>query len=146
MKMSASMRVILDFVEAHERMILDRTPSILPAYMYANAVVSLFPSSIVMDALFLDLPVFLLGRDAKSSPEHPFYAALAHEDLGASSDDPERAVFAPLDVFLGEVARREDAMREARAAFRASEFPNPDGTVAEKILQRMKTTLAEGKP
>ncbi|MGJ4852140.1 hypothetical protein ACH6CV_18060, partial [Bacillota bacterium Meth-B3] len=86
MKMSASMQVMLDFAQAHERMIVDRTPSITPAYMYANAVVSLFPSTIVMDALFLDLPVFLMGcegyehvRDGYT--KRLFYDAITHEDF-----------------------------------------------------------------
>jgi hypothetical protein len=162
MKMSLQMQIMLDFAAAHGRMILDRTPSITPAYMYANAVVSLFPSSIVMDALFLDLPVFLLGRELKDNapalqPENTvmFYDAVAHEDF----DEPlpnknphseqyqgytERSIIAPLDAFLHEVEKGEDSKREARAAFRAREFPNADGTIALKILEHMKKLLDRG--
>ena len=143
MKMSAEMRVMLDFVQAHERMVLDRSPSILPAYMYSNAVVSLFPSSIIMDALFLDLPVFLLGREASaaSSSSIPVYGAIAHEDYDFPLEDTERGIFAPLDIFLQEIKNNEDSTREARGIFRASEFPNQDGTVAKKILEHISNLL-----
>ena len=162
MKMSVQMQVILDFAAAHGRMILDRTPSITPAYMYANAVVSLFPSSIVMDALFLDLPVFLLGRELKDNapalqPENTvmFYDAVAHEDFDEPlpNKDPhseqyqgytERSIIAPLEAFLHEVEQGEDSKCEARAAFRAREFPNADGTIALKILEHMKKLLDRG--
>ncbi|WP_024345544.1 hypothetical protein [Lacrimispora indolis] len=157
MKMSIEMQVMLDFAHAHERMILDRTPSITPAYMYSNAVVSLFPSSIVMDSLFLDLPVFLLGReDSKSALaarlRSPFYSAIAHENFDEPLPDDgsdlermrlytEQSVFAPLDAFLREIENGEDSKREARAEFRIREFPNSDGTIAKKILESVKARL-----
>jgi hypothetical protein len=157
MKLSNQMQAMLEFAQKRERMILDRTPSIIPAYMYANAVVSLFPSSIVMDALFLDLPVFVLSWDGSDSArdnysKNPFYNAIAHEDLarplpeqGSDTESMrayiERRIFAPLDVFLREIETGEDPKREARAGFRALEFPNTDGTVAEKILEYMKAKL-----
>lgn len=158
MKMSIEMQVMLDFVQAHERMILDRTPSITPAYMYSNAVVSLFPSSIVMDSLFLNLPVFLLGREGSKSVQAgrsrtPFYSAIAHENFKVplpddSSDTEsmrlytEQSVFAPLDAFLHEIENGEDSKREARAEFCMREFPNADGSIATKILEAVKARLS----
>lgn len=158
MKMSDEMRAMLDFVQAHERMILDLTPSITPAYMYSDAVVSLFPSSIVMDALFLDYPVFLLGREGSQSTQagrlrNPLYSAIAHEDFNQTLPDDgldsenmrlytEQSVFAPLDAFLLEIENGEDSKREARAVFRIKEFPNADGTIAKKILGVMKGRLS----
>lgn len=156
MKMSPQMQSMLDFANIHERMIIDRTPSMTPAYMYANAVVSLFPSTIVMDALFLDLPVFVLGRNDTSTPSHcaqnPFYKAITHEDFsqlppakGADSETVrlyiERSIYEPLDTFIWEVQNGKDSKREGRAAFRIQEFPNMDGTVAEKILKSVKGRL-----
>lgn len=157
MKMSAQMQDMLNFVQAHERMILDNTPSITPAYMYSNAVVSLFPSSIVMDALFCDLPVFLLGREAANNPQEKhgytsFYNIVSHEDFNemlpdGSSDAAgmqmyaERSVFAPLDKFLKEIQNCDDPKREVRAVFREQEFPNSDGTIGEKILKHIKDTF-----
>ena len=61
MKLSSQMEALLELAYTHERMIVDRTPNILSAFMYAYAFVSLFPSSLVMDALFLDLPTFIMG-------------------------------------------------------------------------------------
>ena len=148
MKMSAMMTELLDFAQSHERMLVDRTPSILPAYIYSNAVVSLFPSSIIMDALFLDLPVFLLGRESSSSSSRsiPFYSALTHENYEISpKDDIDRAVFEPLDAFLEDVASGKDSMREARSLYRMSEFPNQDGSVASNILEYIKGILGGGK-
>lgn len=140
MKMSAPMRVMLDFVQAHERMILDRTPSMTPAYIYSRAVVSLFPSSIVMDALFLDLPVFLLGRmeSCVDAANVPFYSAIAHEDFSVPQDDIERGIIAPLDKFLREISKGEDSMREARGVYKTREFPDLDGTVAQNILYNIR--------
>ena len=157
MKMSLQMQIMLDFAAAHGRMILDRTPSITPAYMYANAVVSLFPSSIVMDALFLDLPVFLLGRERGGNlrDSQTFFKALAHEDFDEKPPKEftdteqyqsyiERSVLKPLEAFLFEVEKGRDSKREARAQFRAREFPNNNGTVAERILEHMKGLINGG--
>ncbi len=157
MKISVKMQVMLDFVQAHERMILDRTPSITPAYMYSNAVVSLFPSSVVMDALFLDLPVFLLGREGSNSAlagnlKNPLFDAIAHEDfnqpLPSGDSDPqglelytEQCIYTPLDKFLSEIEKGEDSMQEARAQFRIQEFPHADGTIAKTILEEVKNIL-----
>jgi hypothetical protein len=140
MKLSAPMRVMLDFVQAHDRMILDRMPSMTPAYTYSHAVVSLFPSSIVMDALFLDLPVFLLGRmeSCADASNIPFYSAIAHEDYSVPKDDTKRGIFAPLDKFLCEISNGEDSICEARGVYRIREFPDLDGTVALNILYNVR--------
>lgn len=159
MKMSAAMEAMLRFAEMHERMLVDRTPSMTSAFAYADAVVSLFPSTIIMDALFLDLPVFILGRDDfTKNPDgclsNPFYSALFHEDFshhppkqGADSglirDYNERSIYAPLDQFIKEVQNGEDSKRVARAAFREQEFPNSDGKVAQSILHNVKITLRD---
>ncbi len=157
MKLSVKMQVMLDFVQTHERMILDRTPSITPAYMYSNAVVSLFPSSVVMDALFLDLPVFLLGREGSNRTlagnlKNPLFDAIAHEDFsqplpdGASDTQgfelyTEQSIYAPLDKFLNEIEKGEDSMQEARARFRIQEFPHADGTIAKTIMEEVKNIM-----
>jgi hypothetical protein len=157
MKMSASMKAMLRIANMHERMLVDCTPSMTSAFAYAHAVVSLFPSTIIMDALFLDLPVFVLGRDdfiknPSGCLTNPFYTALLHEDFTHHPPDRnadpwmvqnyiENSIYAPLDAFIEEVKNGEDSKREARAAFRKQEFPNSDGTVAQTILQIVKERL-----
>ncbi|WP_313162763.1 hypothetical protein [Sedimentibacter sp.] len=154
MKMSVEMQEMLNFAQNHKRMILDKTQSIIPAYMYSDAVVSLFPSSIVMDALFCDLPVFLLGREAKDNlrDKHSnisFYNVVSHENYDEMLPDnglysagmqlyAERNIFAPLDEFLKEIESCKDSKREERTLFCEQEFPNRDGTTGKNILKYIK--------
>jgi hypothetical protein len=143
MAMSPMYQVLTDFADKHERMILDKTPSITAAYMYSDAVVSLFPSSIVSDALFLDRPVYLMEPDPrkreKVSNHIWFYDAISHEDAG------EDGVLPPLRAFLEEIESGIDSKKEIRGKYRAQEFPNMDGTVAEKILEWVKEACNQQK-
>lgn len=158
MKMSPDMQRMLYAANAHKRMIVDRTPSMTSAYMYADAVVSLFPSSIVMDALFLDIPVFILGRD--DLQKHPdcanslYYRAVTHEDYDQPLPDDrsneqaremyvKHSIYEPLDRFIRDVKEGRDPRREARAEFRRQEFPTTDGTVAKQILESVKSWLSK---
>jgi hypothetical protein len=154
MKMSVEMQKMLNFVQDHNRMILDKTPSIVPAYMYSDAVVSLFPSSIVMDALFCDLPVFILGREVEDKLRgkhinNSFYNVVSHENFdkvlpndGLFSAEmqlhAEHNTFAPLDKFLKDVENFEDPKRPERTLFREQEFPNRNGTTGENIIKYIK--------
>lgn len=154
MKMSVEMQKMLNFVQDHNRMILDKTPSIVPAYMYSDAVVSLFPSSIVMDALFCDLPVFILGREVEDKlrgkhSNNSFYNVVSHENFdkvlpndGLFSAEmqlhAEHNTFAPLDKFLKDVENFEDQKRPERTLFREQEFPNRNGTTGENIIKYIK--------
>ena len=156
MKMTPHVHAMLEFASAHKRMVVDRTPSIMAAFMYANAVISLFPSSIVMDALFLDLPTFVMGLDdydGSSTSSSSHFMAIAHEDTSqplpssnANSDAMRRyieeSIYRPLDMFIKEVQLDKDSKRESRREFRKREFPNIDGTVAESILESIKRKLS----
>jgi hypothetical protein len=157
MKLSSQMEALLELAYTHERMIVDRTPNILSAFMYAYAFVSLFPSSLVMDALFLDLPTFIMGllddRADSSISDPSFYTAVSHEDISKSPPDSdagseavrqyvEECIYKPLDLFLEEVRSGKDSRYIARQEFRIREFPTQDGTVGNKILESVKMRLS----
>ena len=125
--------------------------------MYAYAFVSLFPSSLVMDALFLDLPTFIMGllddRADSSISDPSFYTAVSHEDISKSPPDSdagseavrqyvEECIYKPLDLFLEEVRSGKDSRYIARQEFRIREFPTQDGTVGNKILESVKMRLS----
>ena len=160
MKMSPQMQAMIQFAEKHKRMLIDRSPSMTSGYMYADCLISLFPSTVVMDALFLDLPVFVLGREdlkraSNYQKENQFYLAVAHEDFNQTIPDQteqleirmayiENSIIHPLNVFLTEIRNGKDSKELDRARFRCEQFPNPNGTVAKEILKAIKNKLEGG--
>jgi hypothetical protein len=139
MQMSPVYQDLIDFADKHCRMILDRTESMFTAFMYCDGFVSLFPSSVMTDAMFLDIPSFLMEPPPKRAKITAgyirFYDAISHEKAG------EDGVIPPLRAFLGEIESGLDSKKEIRRKYRVQEFPDTDGTVASGILERVKQLL-----
>ncbi len=157
MKMSPQMMSMLELAEKHKRMIVDRTPNMTRALIHCDALVSTSRTSIVVEALFLDVPTFVLGRNdfqanTPSRGGRLFYNSVAHEnfceplpDKATASKDMrayiEANVYAPLDSFVQDIRNGLDSRAEERKRFREQEFPYGDGAVAGRILQSVKNMI-----
>ncbi|MDL2288181.1 hypothetical protein LJC32_02235 [Oscillospiraceae bacterium OttesenSCG-928-F05] len=71
-------RALLKRAERCDRVILDRTPSVISAFMYSDAVISSM-SSIIIESLFLNLPVFAFDM-------HPNESMITSDDVHILAD------------------------------------------------------------